>query len=232
MQPRPASLRDALICTDLSPADLADVERVARLKRLARGETISFGEVERDALLILTEGRVIIVRIHEDGRRIIVAGLYPGMAIVNTSVISSGVSSGVAEALRESYLHIIVRADLDRLIEAKPKFALRVVELLRRRAAFLEERLEMQAFEPISTRLAALLVGLSSYGRELRVSHRRLAESVGASREAVTRVLDDFQAKGLVDLSRLRFVRIVDPEGLALVAGRLLPQTEEAKNKI
>lgn len=48
------------------------------------------------------------------------------------------------------------------------------------------------------------------------VSHQEIGEQVGAFRETTTRILNDFRARGLIDLHRLR-IRIRDPEGLRRV---------------
>lgn len=229
MQLGSSRLRDAIICRGLAPADIEDIERVAREKQLRKGEIFSFGLSEREVLLVVTAGRLRVLRIHEDGRRIATAGLYPGMAILNLSFLVPGMSASEAEALTASTIRIISHADLAHLVETKPKLAANMVELLARRVAYLEERLEMQAFLPLSARLAALLMRLYTRGEEIRVSHRRLAESIGASREAVTRTLDEFHAQGLVDLSRLGSVKVIDSEALARVAHKALP-TEGASN--
>ena len=219
------------ICRGLEPVDVADIERVARLRRLKKGEALPLGSSESGALLILMDGRLILVRIHEDGRRLNVAGLYSGMAIVTMASPSKDVSCEAAEALEDSYFYIVGRTNLDALVSAKPKFATNLVALLNQRVAFLEERLEMQAFLPVPARLASLLVRLSLRSLDHRVSHRRLAESVGASREVVTRTLDEFQAMGLVDLSRPRVVRITSPERLAEVAGHQFPASTTDTNR-
>ncbi len=50
-------------------------------------------------------------------------------------------------------------------------------------------------------------------GAEACVTHQEIGDMVGALRETVTKILDEFQADGLVELGRARVV-LQDPERL------------------
>ena len=71
------------------------------------------------------------------------------------------------------------------------------------------------AFRRVAGRVAATLLVLASDGeREIvGISHQEIAEQVGTFRETTTRVLNEFRARGLIELRRLR-IRILDPDGL------------------
>jgi CRP-like cAMP-binding protein len=48
------------------------------------------------------------------------------------------------------------------------------------------------------------------------LTHQELGDAVGAYRETITKILDDFQSRGLVELARRR-IRLLSRQGLAAV---------------
>ena len=73
-------------------------------------------------------------------------------------------------------------------------------------------------FTNVASRVAGALLehrGISG-GNELNVTHEMLARDAGTAREVVTRILKQFQADGLVKLTRGR-VEILDPGGLGKI---------------
>jgi CRP-like cAMP-binding protein len=89
-----------------------------------------------------------------------------------------------------------------------------LIRILAARVTDLEDRLEMQAFQSVTSRLAATLIRLAGESEEIKgASHQQIAETIGASRETVTRALGDFKAQGLVELARNR-IEIRNKAGL------------------
>jgi CRP-like cAMP-binding protein len=117
------------------------------------------------------------------------------------------------EALEPSAVLSLGLEDLRQFVKAKPRLAWNLIETLSWHADFLEGKLELLAFRSVPERLATLLVRLTARRTEIQLSHQKLAEGIGASREAVTRALDAFRAQGLVELSRSS-IRIVDADAL------------------
>jgi CRP-like cAMP-binding protein len=82
----------------------------------------------------------------------------------------------------------------------------------------LQQRVGVEALD-VPTRLAQVMVSLAERlavgedGVELPVSQRELAESCGASREAVTKALAAFRSRGWVMTDR-RSIRVLDLEAL------------------
>ena len=75
-------------------------------------------------------------------------------------------------------------------------------------------------FKGVPARLAAVLLqsadplGVAT----IRISHQDLADMVGTYRETVTRILDEWQEQGLIELGRMR-IAIVDQAALEAIAG-------------
>jgi CRP/FNR family transcriptional regulator len=59
------------------------------------------------------------------------------------------------------------------------------------------------AFKSVDTRIAEKLTFLlSKEGSLLEITHNELARDIGTSREVVSRILKDFEARGVIQISR------------------------------
>jgi CRP-like cAMP-binding protein len=122
-------------------------------------------------------------------------------------MLSQRMEDSTAEALDDCVICIMSRHDLESMITSSPQVALNIVHNLASRVRDLESRLEMQAFQSVSERLAATLLRLAGDGAEINgASHQQIGEAIGASRETVTRTLGDFRSQGLIDLGRAHIV--------------------------
>jgi CRP/FNR family transcriptional regulator len=111
-----------------------------------------------------------------------------------------------AEALDDCTLCVMSQSDVERLVMAKPQVALRMLEVVGRRLAAAEARLEDLAYRSVRARLASVLLRLGKErdGAIEGVTHQDLGDMVGAYRETVTKILDELQQDGAVELARKR----------------------------
>jgi CRP/FNR family transcriptional regulator len=121
-----------------------------------------------------------------------------------------------AEAVEDCTLCVMSQTDLERLVLGKPRVGLRMLEIMGRRLAAAEARLEDLAYRSVRGRLASLLLRLARDGDGTieGVTHQDLGDTIGAYRETVTKILDDFQARGMVELGR-RHIQVLRRDGLA-----------------
>ncbi len=211
-------LEEADIFRDLSHAQMEDIERMTTMTTCRKGRAL-FGLGESgEALFILKRGRVQLSRMTEDGRRIVTAILEAGSVFGEMPMLSQSMQGTAAEALDDCTLCVMSRQDLETLILANPRVGLNIIHTLSERVAELERRLEMQAYQPVTERLASTLLRLAGEGTVISgASHQQIAETIGASRETVTRALGDLRTQGLIDVSRSR-IAIHDRAGLARIA--------------
>ena len=211
-------LREAEIFRDLTPADMEDIERLTTMTTSRKGRVLYSADSSAEVLFILKKGRVQLYRIAEDGRRLLTDILDAGTVFGEMPMLSQRMGGSIAEALEDCTLCVISRHDLEHLIQSKPNFALNVVQLLALKNAELEERLERQAFQSVHERLASMLIDLARDSDDIwNVSHQQIGETIGASRETITRALGDFRAQGVLELSRSH-IKIKDRRGLAEAA--------------
>ena len=211
-------LSEADIFQGLTPDDMHEIEGMTTMTTARKGRVLDSPDSQREVLIILKKGRVQLYRIAEDGRRLVTAILEAGAVFGEMPMLSQRMAGSTAEALEDCTLCVMSRNDIEHLIASKPNVALNVIHLLAFRNAELEERLERQAFQSVHERLAAMLLKLAGDGTEIKdVSHHQIGETIGASRETVTRALGDFRGQGLIELGRSR-IEIKDRDGLGAVA--------------
>lgn len=209
------------IFRDLPPEQITMIEHATVMRTVPKGQVIYSQEDRAEALFLLKHGRVSIYRLTPTGKRLDLTTIEAKGFFGEMPLLGESLRHAFAEAAEESLLCVMSRADVERLILQQPKVALRMIEVLGNRLALTETRLEELAYRSVSARIAALLLRLSDeHGgdrqdrqTELRVTHQEIGDRIGALRETVTKILDEFQMDGLVELRR-GHVRVSDPDRL------------------
>lgn len=203
------------IFRDLPPEQITMIEHATVMRTIPKGRVIYSQEDRAEALFLLKRGRVSIYRLTPAGKRLELATIGPKACFGEMPLLGESLRHAFAEAAEESLLCVMSRADVERLIREQPQVALRMIEVLGKRLALTEARLEELAYRSAPARIAAVLLRLTEgrAGAAACVTHQEIGDMVGALRETVTKTLDEFQADGLVGLRRGR-VLVRDPERL------------------
>ena len=206
------------IFRDLPPEQITMIEHATVMRTIPKGQVIYSQEDRAEALFLLKRGRVSIYRLTPAGKRLNLTTIEAKGFFGEMPLLGESLRHAYAEAAEESLLCVMSRSDIERLILQQPKVALRMIEVLGHRLALTETRLEELAYRSVSARIAALLLRLSDeHGggqqAEVRVTHQEIGDRIGALRETVTKILDEFQTDGLVELRRGR-VHLCDPDRL------------------
>lgn len=213
---KPAFLREIDIFRDLLPEDFTWLAQTTRMITVSRGGTVYHQEDRAEGLFLLKRGRVRLYRLSTNGRKLELAVLEPGTFFGEMPLLAERMRNASAEALEDATLCVLSRADIERLVLRRPQVALRMLDVLSRRLAECEVRLEELAYRSVPARVALVLLRLGAQSGDVveGMTHQELGDMVGAHRETVTKVLDSFEASGLIELARQR-IRIVDRPGLA-----------------
>jgi CRP/FNR family transcriptional regulator len=86
-----------------------------------------------------------------------------------------------------------------------------------RRLLSLIDTLDEVAFGRMDARVASLLLRVAGEAVLVRMTHQDIADELGSSREVISRILEDFQSRGLLRLSR-GAVELLDAEALGSAA--------------
>jgi CRP/FNR family transcriptional regulator, cyclic AMP receptor protein len=196
------------IFCDLEPEAMAAFEQQTEMRTCRKGQILYSQEDRAEVLFLLKRGRVQLYRLTPSGKRLEVAVIEPGTFFGEMPLLGESLRHTFAEAVEDSLICVMSRADIEGLMRRRSEVALRMIEVLGRRLALCEARLEEMAYRSVPARIAAVLVRLSQgrNGEVVSITHQELGDMIGALRESVTKVLDDFQRAGLVELGRGRVI--------------------------
>jgi len=190
------------------------------------GDAIFHPETESDRVYLIEQGRVRIYRATPEGREFTLAVLQSGTVFGEMVLTGQRLRNCYAQAVEESEVSAMCRADVERLILDKPEVGLQLVHLLSDRLNTYETRLEDIALKEVPARLASLILLLiegegirtaTGYKIPTRYTHQQLGSMIGANREAVTRAFMRLRELGAVE-TRRRYIHVEDIEALERAA--------------
>ncbi len=210
---------------DLSSAELAALEQRMPRTTVEAGGLIYSLEDRGEVLFLLKQGRVRLYRLSLDGKALTTAIVEPGSIFGEMALVGQGMQDSFAEALEDCTIYTLNKWDVQDVLLTDPRVARRLLELVSRRLADTERKLEDFAFKNVPQRLASLLLELANVSRDQkepiavpgRYTHQQLAEMIGTYRETVTKVLNDFRQQGWIQIDRGR-VKLLDPAMLLEMA--------------
>lgn len=209
---------------------LARLERQERIALLELGRPMEYSPqsalVRQDEpsthVVILLSGWTKVTRSAANGYEALLALRGPGDIIGEASAFSGRPRSATVTALSEVEAVAIERDGFLAHVSAFPTIALHLLGLTADRTRASDRHRVEQGALGVRERLALLLLDLArTHGEEdqegvrltTRLSQHELAGSVGASREAVARLLKNLRERGIVRTSRRELV-IVRPDQL------------------
>ncbi len=223
----PPSLDEALARARLAfpalanlPAALdARLAAAARVMQVPAGARLFDERTPCGAFPLVIEGCVKVAKLAPSGREILLYRVAPGQSCLITSSCLLGRRDYTATGIAETAVTLVAlpRDAFDALMAGAPPFRDHVHALFAERLGELMVLVEEVAFRRLDERLAAWLL---ARGPAVSARHQDIAAELGSVREIVSRLLGDFEDRGLVRLGRGR-VEVADRRGLeTLAAGR------------
>ena len=202
----------------LTPAQRKRLVSASREKRYAKGDTVFRAGDPAEAVCIVKEGRVHLMRFLEGGQA------------ATTCVMTSGETFCCLPALDRKPYPVDAVAAVDSTVIRIPTSVFH--ELLQENPAFLQDSLclfcdrlrgveqrSCMAYDSTERRLAQALVALSKkFGDTIPLTKHELAELVSTTVETAIRVLSRLKKDGIVKSSR-GSTTIVKPDQLRRLAG-------------
>ena len=204
-------------------AEELDAFKAAASRRQYRKGTTLFNEGDiSDRVVAVVEGRAKISYFTAEGKEILLAVRGPGDLLGELSAIDGEPRSATVSALEPVQALTLAAGDFRAFLEAHPRVALLILEMLSRRLRDADrKRVEFAAYDTVG-RVAARLVELSREHGEaeretvritLPLSQEELAGWTGASREAVAKALHTLRSAGWVETQRRR-ITVLDLQAL------------------
>ncbi|WP_119071104.1 Crp/Fnr family transcriptional regulator [Rubrobacter indicoceani] len=175
------------------------------------GETFFTPLDQCETLFVLLTGRVRVFRRGVNGREFTLNVFGEGTVFGEMALTAQSLRNTYAQAVTDSKVAAMCRADVERLMLEKPRVALQMVYLLSDRLFAYENRLEDLGVKEVPARLAGMLLLLietdgvresDGYRLSGKYTHHQLGTMIGANREAVTRAFKMLRETGAVQIER------------------------------
>jgi len=183
----------------------------ARSGSLHPGHTICHEGAHCSQLALVTAGSARVFKLAESGREITLYRIEAGECCILTASCMLSNRPFPANATVESDLDalLIPQAHAQRWMGSSESWRRFLWNLLAQRLGDVISLVEEVAFRRMDERLCEYLTTKADeQGPVLQTTHGQIAADLGTSREVVSRVLKDFESRGLLQLSRGR-IRLI-----------------------
>jgi CRP/FNR family transcriptional regulator, anaerobic regulatory protein len=167
------------------------------------------------AIALMLSGNVRVYKIGENGREITLYRFGLGESCILTANAILNQQTFPAVALVESEAEaIMIPAETFRdWIRRYDEWRAFLFDLLSQRLASTMAIVDEVVFHRMDARVAALLLRRADQGAAIQITHQEIAAELGTSREVVSRILEGFDAAGLIESARGQ-IKILDAEEL------------------
>lgn len=226
--------RRAAIFADLEPSHLDALCRVATVRPYKAGESILQEDEPGDLFFVIVSGQVKVFVDSEHGREVVLTHLKAGDFFGEMALFDNDTRSASVSALVASELVILRRQDFLEVLRDEFPIARRILSTLSARLRQANDMIESLVLLDVGGRLARYLLRIARETGTLqddgwfavaRPTHQVIANSIGASRETVTRLLRQFVNRGLIRM-RGRMVWIRDEPKRITPSGTRKPGDE------
>lgn len=196
-----ASLRKIPLFEQLDDDDLDEIALHLIERRFPRNATVMEEGLSGDYMYLISEGRVKVTKLSEDGREKILEMLGEGAFVGEMALLDQGPRSATVKTLVPSVLLALSRHDFLALLRNNSDLALHVIQELTRRLRETDEQASSLSFLRVKDRTKGLMRRLAEApeGERRRtptLTHQQIADMIGTSRETVTRVVKELKQDG------------------------------------
>ena len=196
-----------MILKDIFQSDLVkEIEDSGNLKYFKAGEIIVNMDSYIKNIPVVISGSIKVIRTEEDAREILLYYLTPGESCI-VSILSGmkNETSKIKAIVEENAEIMLIPADKAKeWVRKYPDWTEFIFDLYQKRFEELLDVVNSVAFQKIDTRLLHLIKQKTQlyHSKEISVTHQQLADELGITREATSRVLKQMEKEHLLILSR------------------------------
>jgi CRP-like cAMP-binding protein len=200
----------------LGPDDIEELAGLLREEHYPAGTTVFRTGDPPTRVGIIRRGAVELSR-SLNGRRVVLQILQPGDAVGDIGIFLRITAPYEGVALEDTLILTVEAVRFHRLLEERPRLAMRWLNSVSSRLVSYQTRLTEVLAGGLEAQIASVLIRRADRG-VVKLSQSSLAELVGGRRTSVNRVLKRLEDQNLV---RIRYgqVELADEARLAMVAG-------------
>jgi CRP-like cAMP-binding protein len=228
MKINPADLRRVNVFRDASDEDLKLFAEKGILRSVEEGEFFFFQGDPATYFYILITGKAKLLQSNPAGQQVNLRTLNEWQMFGALGAVrEEAVYPATAQALEPSTALAIESSFLKEMMETRPHLNINLMQLMTGYIMEMQERYRELATERVERRIALTILRLAAQiGKrtksndvmvELSLSRQDMAEASGTTIFTVSRVLADWERRGLVEAGRERVV-IRNPHGLVQIS--------------
>ncbi len=200
---------------------IQSIDKNSRMFVCEKREKIYTGEELSNNVFIVKSGKVVLYRETEDGKRFIFGVLGKG-EIFGSLLTEEEKQNEYALIEPDTVLCIMSKDFFEKILQQNPVLSIRISRLFGLRVYEMEVLLQEIAFKPVISRLAYIIDKLvnkfgvkGKKGRRINIklTHEEIASMIGATRESVTKTLNELKKEGVIDIEN-RKITVIDMEKL------------------
>jgi CRP/FNR family transcriptional regulator, cyclic AMP receptor protein len=192
------------IFCDLSAEERADLGRRAPVRQFVAGSSIYAPQHGDDVMFMINEGQVQLYQLDKSGKMLTQAILEAGTLFGEMAALGQSMHANFAQALTPCTLCVMTTGDVHDLLLSDLRISNRLLQTVGKRLVDTQRQLSILTLKRVPSRLAWALRSLSRSGNtsKIVVTHAILASMIGANRETVTKLLNEFVDAGILKLYR------------------------------
>jgi CRP/FNR family transcriptional regulator, cyclic AMP receptor protein len=192
---------------ELDDRELAQIAAVAKSRRYAKDDVVFHADESGDIFCLIREGQVKVTMISPEGKEIILTMFGPGEFFGEMALLDDEPRSATVVATEPLDVVTIWRSDFLQILQENFSIAKKVLAELSRRLRKMSNRIESLATMDVYGRLARFFLDLAAdsgvprddgYVSVIRPTHQAIANTIGTSRETVSRLIHDLMRQDLL----------------------------------
>ncbi len=210
------------IFSELAGKAVANLSAISRIEKFDKGELIFMEDDDADALFILADGAIDLVKGTEDGRERFIRRVKPGETFAEAAMFAGDTYPVSALARTRGTLLAINREDFRAFMRRHPEASMAMLAAMARLLRHWSDLLSELSLSTVEGRIAAWLMMRAREAKgdsfELGMPKRELAFRLGTVPETLSRNLRKLKDMGAIRLEGER-IHIKDMEILEELTG-------------
>jgi CRP/FNR family transcriptional regulator/CRP/FNR family cyclic AMP-dependent transcriptional regulator len=191
-------LKELPVFKSLSGNYLSQLAKDFIVFQVKKGETVFYQSDSSTDLYIVLEGAVRASLLNQEGQELVLAAFDKGDFFGEMSLLDGKPRSATMIAAEDSILGMLKREKFLSAVKNDPMIAIDLISALVQRLRMADGMIESLAFLDVSQRLMELLLQTAKaeggkdkegFFRIKKLTHKELAARIGASREAISKVI-------------------------------------------
>ena len=186
---------------------------------------------QADKAYVLIDGKVKLAQVTPDGQQVILGYLVPGRVFGIIAILKKISYPVSAQAVGDCQALGWDQKTLRELMDRYPRIALNALNIMAGQIRLFQDQVQELSTQRVEQRIARAVLRLASQAGkkveggiiiDLPLSRQDLAEMTGTTLYTVSRILKDWENRGVVQSKRQQ-IMIRDPHGLVMIGEELPP---------